>query len=220
MEFSVWLAFFAASWAISISPGAGAVAAMSAGLNHGFWRGYITTIGLILGIWTQVAIVGIGLGTIVATSSMAFSVIKWLGAAYLIWLGISQFRAPALPLEATTETTDGSAQNGPHISAGRMILRGWVINALNPKGTIFLLAVVPHFIDPTQSLWPQYFIIGATIGFTDLVVMGGYTALAARVLSALKSPVHIKMLNRVFGSMFVAAGSLLATMRRTAADVS
>ena len=76
MELSVWLTFFAASWAISISPGAGAVAAMSSGLNHGFWRGYITTIGLVLGIWTQVFVVGVGLGTIVATSSFAFGIIK------------------------------------------------------------------------------------------------------------------------------------------------
>ena len=214
----MWLAFFAASWAISISPGAGAVAAMSAGLNHGFWRGYITTIGLVLGIWTQVALVGVGLGTIVATSSVAFGVIKWLGAAYLIWLGISQFRAPSLPLEPSTETTDAAAPGSPRVNAGRMILRAWVINAVNPKGTIFLLAVVPHFIDPLVPLWPQYIIIGATIGFTDLVVMGGYTALASRVLAALKSPAHISMLNRLFGSLFVIAGTLLATIRRAAAE--
>ena len=212
MEFSVWLAFFAASWAISISPGAGAVAAMSSGLNHGFLRGYITTIGLILGIWTQVIIVGVGLGTIVTASSVAFGIIKWLGAAYLIWLGIAQFRAPSMPIEMSTDTA-----GSPRLTASRMILRGWVINAVNPKGTIFLLAVVPHFIDPTQALWPQYFIIGATIGFTDLVVMGGYTALASRVLKALKSPAHIGTLNRVFGSMFVIAGTLLATIQRAAA---
>ena len=217
MELSVWLTFFAASWAISISPGAGAVAAMSSGLNHGFWRGYITTIGLVLGIWTQVFVVGVGLGTIVATSSFAFGIIKWLGAAYLIWLGISQFRAPALPLAVATDT-ESSLSDAPRISAGRLILRGWVINALNPKGTIFLLAVVPHFIDPVLPLWPQYFIIGATIGFTDLVVMGGYTALAAKVLTALKSPAHVGLLNRVFGSMFVVAGSLLATIRHAAAE--
>lgn len=213
MELSVWLAFFAASWAISISPGAGAVAAMSAGLNHGFWRGYITTIGLILGIWTQVIIVGVGLGTIVAASSLAFGIIKWLGAGYLIWLGIAQFRAPSMPIEMSADTA-GSTK----LTARRMILRGWVINAVNPKGTIFLLAVVPHFIDPTQALWPQYFIIGATIGFTDFVVMGGYTALASRVLKALKSPAHIGTLNRVFGSMFVIAGTLLATIQRATAD--
>ena len=75
MELSTWLAFFAASWAISISPGAGAVAAMSAGLNHGFRRGYFTTFGLILGIWTQVLVVGAGLGALVAASSTAFVVL-------------------------------------------------------------------------------------------------------------------------------------------------
>ena len=91
MEFATWLAFFAASWAISISPGAGAVAAMSAGLNHGFRRGYITTLGLVLGIWTQIVVVGVGLGAVVAASSTAFLVIKWAGVAYLVWLGIQQW---------------------------------------------------------------------------------------------------------------------------------
>ena len=81
MALSTWLAFFLAAWAISISPGAGAVAAMSAGLNHGFARGYFLSFGLVVGIWTQVLVVGIGLGALIATSSLAFSVIKWLGVA-------------------------------------------------------------------------------------------------------------------------------------------
>ena len=98
MELGTWLAFFVASWAISISPGAGAVAAMSSGLNHGFARGYWLTFGLVLGIWTQVVVVGLGLGALIATSSLAFTVIKWLGVAYLVYLGIKQWRAPAVPL--------------------------------------------------------------------------------------------------------------------------
>ena len=105
MEFSTWLAFFAASWAISISPGPGAVAAMSAGLNHGFRRGYFTTFGLVLGIWIQVLIVGVGLGALIATSATAFLVVKWAGVAYLVYLGIKQWRAPAVPLVA--EADDG-----------------------------------------------------------------------------------------------------------------
>jgi len=94
VELSTWLALFAASWAISVSPGAGAVAAMNAGLTHGFKRGYITTLGLILGIMTQLVLVGAGLGAIVASSNIAFEAVKWFGVAYLIWLGISQWRAP------------------------------------------------------------------------------------------------------------------------------
>jgi homoserine/homoserine lactone efflux protein len=207
MLLTTWLAFFAASWAISISPGAGAVAAMSAGLNHGFRRSLFTIGGLILGIWTQVIVVGAGLGALVAASSTAFAVVKWLGVAYLVWLGIAQWRAPPRPLAA-------QALGGPPVSGGALVLRAWMINAVNPKGTVFLLAVVPQFMTLSQPLVPQYLIIGATLGFTDLVVMAGYSALAARVLGALKSPSHIRAVNRVFGGFFVMAGSLLAMFKR------
>ncbi len=207
MEFSTWLALFAASWAISLSPGPGAVAAMSSGLNHGFKRGYFTTFGLILGIWTQVVVVGLGLGALVMTSSTAFTVIKWLGVAYLVWLGIQQWRAPARPLVAVDSANLGTSRR-------LMVLRAWMINTVNPKGTLFLLAIVPQFLDVHQPLAPQYAIVALTLGFTDLVVMAGYTALAARVLNTLKAPSHLRAVNRVFGGMFVAAGSLLAVFKR------
>lgn len=209
MEFTTWLTLFAACWAISISPGAGAVAAMSAGLSHGFRRGYFMTFGLILGIWTQVLLVGAGLGALIATSETAFAAIKWAGVAYLIYLGIQQWRAPAKPLVA-------QQAEGALVTRRQLVMRGWVVNALNPKGTVFLLAVVPQFINLKAALGPQYLVIGATLGFTDLVVMGGYTVLASRVLAALKSESHIKALNRVFGSLFIVAGTLLASFKRAA----
>ncbi|MFN3859956.1 MAG: LysE family transporter [Roseateles sp.] len=209
MSFATWLTLFAACWAISLSPGAGAVAAMSAGLSHGFRRGYFMTFGLILGILTQVLFVSAGLGALIAASETAFAVIKWAGVAYLIWLGVQQWRAPAKPLVAADE---GDIQ----VTRRQLVMRGWGINAVNPKGTVFLLAVVPQFIDLSAPLAPQYLVIGATLSFTDLVVMGGYTALAARVLAALRSAHHIRMLNRVFGSLFIAAGLLLASFKRHA----
>lgn len=212
MDFSVWLAFFAASWAISLSPGAGAVAAMSAGLNHGFARGYFMTFGLVLGILTQVVVVGLGLGALIATSSIAFALVKWLGVAYLVYLGIKQWRAPAQPMVAD----DAEAAGQQQVARRALVLRGWIVNALNPKGTVFLLAVVPQFLDLSAPLAPQYATIGATLAFTDLVVMAGYTVLAARVLRLLRSPVQMKLLNRTFGGLFVAAGALLATFKRAA----
>ena len=211
MDFSLWLTFFVASWAISISPGPGAIAAMSSGLNHGFRRGYFTSFGLSLGIWTQVLVVGAGLGALIAASNLAFAVVKWLGAAYLVYLGIRQWRAPAVPIAA-----EAAAAGVPPPSRRSMVLRGWLINAANPKGTAFMLAVVPQFIDPAQPLAIQYGVIAATLTFTDLVVMGFYTALAARVLSLLRSPVQIRWMNRTFGALFVAAGALLASFKRAA----
>ena len=208
MELSTWLTFFAASWAISISPGPGAIASMSAGLNHGFKYGYVTIFGLILGIWTQLLVVGVGLGALMATSHNAFVVVKWLGVAYLVWLGIQQWRAPARPMVAASDS-------GEVVSQRKLILKAWMINVVNPKGTVFLLAVVPQFISTAESLLPQYLIIGATLAFTDMVVMAGYTALASRVLGALKKPSQIRAMNRTFGSLFVLAGSLLALFKRS-----
>jgi homoserine/homoserine lactone efflux protein len=208
MDFPTWLTFFAAAWAISISPGAGAVAAMSAGLNHGFRRGYVTVFGLVLGIWTQLLVIGLGLGALVAASASAFLVVKWAGVAYLIWLGIAQWRAPAVPLaQRALETSQ--------VKRRTMIFRGWTINAVNPKGTVFMLAVVPQFLVLSEPLLPQYLLIGATLTFTDFVVMAGYTALAAKVLTALKEVSHVRAMNRVFGAFFVLAGTLLALFKRS-----
>jgi homoserine/homoserine lactone efflux protein len=207
MDLHVWLPFFAASWAISISPGAGAVAAMTAGMQHGFARGYFLTFGLILGLWSQLLLVGAGLGALIVASSTAFAVVKWLGVAYLLWLGVAQWRAPAVGLQARSA-------HPAQASRGSILLRGWVLNTLNPKGTLFMLAVVPQFLDPAQPLLPQYLVIAATLAFTDLVVNAGYTAFAARALAALKSPRQMRWVNRVFGSLFVALATLLATVKR------
>ncbi|MCV2358327.1 LysE family transporter [Paucibacter sp. TC2R-5] len=209
MEFSTWLAFFAASWAISLSPGAGAIAAMSSGLNHGFRRGYFTTFGLILGILTQILLVGAGLGALIATSSIGFALVKYLGVAYLVYLGVQQWRAPATPMVA-------ARSEGAQITRRQLVLRGWGINAVNPKGTVFLLAVVPQFLNLKGDLTQQYLVIAATLAFTDMVVMAGYTALAARVLSALRSSHHIQIMNRSFGTLFIVAGALLASFKRSA----
>jgi homoserine/homoserine lactone efflux protein len=210
MEFSTWLAFFAASWAISISPGAGAVAAMTAGLQHGFARGYFLTFGLILGLWSQLLLVGAGLGALIVASSTAFAVIKWLGVAYLLWLGIAQWCAPAVGLQA------GGDADSRVASRRSIVARGWLLNTVNPKGTLFMLAVVPQFLNPAQPLLAQYLVIGATLAFTDLVINAGYTAFASKALAALRSPRQMRWVNRVFGSLYIALAAMLATVKRNA----
>ena len=208
MDPAVWLAFFAASWAISISPGAGAVAAMTAGLQHGFARGYFLTFGLILGLWSQLVLVGAGLGALIAASSIAFTAIKWCGVAYLLWLGIAQWRAPAAGLQPDNGATRAA------VSRRALVMRGWALNTVNPKGTLFMLAVVPQFLDLSRPLVPQYLAIAATLAFTDLVINAGYTAFASRLLARLRSPAQMRWLNRFFGSLFIGLATLLATVRR------
>ena len=208
MTLATWITFFLACWAISLSPGPGAIAAMSAGLNHGFRRGYFMVFGLILGICTLLCIVVVGLGALISASNTAFTVLKFLGAGYLVWVGISQWRASDRPLVAATDA--------PVLTRKQLMVRGWAINATNPKGAVFMAAVVPNFIDPVRPLLPQYLVIMASLCFTDLVVMAGYVGLASRVLRALNEPHHVRLMNRCFGGLFVVAGTLLATFRRAA----
>ncbi|WP_353153323.1 LysE family transporter [Pollutimonas bauzanensis] len=204
MSFSTWLAFFAASWAISFSPGPGAISAMASGLKYGFRRGYWTTVGLILGILIQFVIVAVGLGALLAASELAFGIVKWLGVGYLIYLGWKQFRTDAAPVAV-------ESQKSAPFSVRELILRGCLINITNPKGTVFLLAVVPQFLDLSQPLAIQYVVIAATLCFTDLVAMGFYTSLASRMLKILRTPRHIRWLNRTFGALFILAGTVLAS---------
>ncbi len=96
------------------------------------------------------------------------------------------------------------------------MVRGLLVNATNPKGILFMLAVLPQFIDPARPQLAQYAICAATLAVTDLIVMSAYTGLASRLLAALREPHHIRVVNRTFGGPFVAAGALLATFRRAA----
>lgn len=180
---------------------------MAAGMRYGYRRAVWNILGLQLGILLILAIVAVGLGAVLAASALAFGIVKWVGALYLVWLGIQQWRAPPVPITAR----DAPAGDG---SPRQLVARGFLVNATNPKGIVFMLAVLPQFVDPARPQLIQYVICGATLFFTDLVVMNAYTGLAARLLRALRDPGHIRWLNRAFGSLFIAAGAFLAAFRR------
>ena len=95
-----------------------------------------------------------------------------------------------------------------------LVLRGFLVNASNPKAVVFMLAVVPQFIDTARPLVGQYLLIAATLVAVDLVVMGGYTGLAAKLLRLLREPRQVRLVNRIFGGLFVGAALLLASFRR------
>ena len=211
MALQTWLAFFVACWVISLSPGAGAIASMSSGLQYGFWRGYWNALGLQIGLALQIAVVAAGVGAILSASATAFAAIKWFGVAYLVWLAIKQWRA--LPGDIAAEAGTGVRPIGRPLT---LVLRGFLVNASNPKAVVFMLAVLPQFIDPHQPLLAQYLIIGVTMITVDLIVMAGYTGLAARVLRALRTPRQQRLMNRTFAGLFVGAAALLASVQRVA----
>lgn len=205
MSIETWLAFFLACWIISLTPGAGAVASMASGLNYGFARGYWNALGLQLALLLQIAIVAAGVGAIIATSALGFALIKWFGVIYLLYLAYRQWQAPVQEM---------SLEPRPVGRPLSLVLRGFVINASNPKAIVFILAVVPQFVDPGRPLVDQYLILALTMVLVDLVVMAGYTGLAANAMRLLDSPRQQRRVNRCFAVMYGLAAGLLATVRR------
>ena len=179
MLVSTWFAFFLACWAISLSPGAGAIASMSCGLQYGFARGYWNALGLQIGLALQIAIVAAGVGALLATSALAFSLIKWFGVAYLVYLAVRQWQAPPQAL-----STDGERPLGRPLA---LVLRGFLVNASNPKAVIFMLAVLPQFAGPGTGML-TLLAYALTLTIVGTIVLLAVVGLATRARDALARP--------------------------------
>jgi homoserine/homoserine lactone efflux protein len=184
------------------------VVAVSLKKNVGMRGSTFNLLGLELGLLFVLAAVATGLGAVVVASAATFAVLKWLGVGYLVYLGIRQLRAPG-----TISRT--SIEGGATIMSHRgLVLQGFLVNASNPKGIVFMLAVLPQFIDPDQPQLPQYLLCALTLLVTDIVVMNGYALFASRMLRVLRSPRRSRWLNRIFGGMYLGAAGLLAAFGR------
>jgi homoserine/homoserine lactone efflux protein len=203
----VWLAFIVAAILISLSPGAGAISCMASGMRYGYRRSLPNIAGMQLGVALQLVVVGIGLGALLAASTLAFNLVKGFGVAYLCYLGWQQLRADARPLQLADAEAAAATPRA-------LFVQGFMVNASNPKATIFLLAVLPQFIDPHAPPLPQYLVCMATLTVVDIIVMSGYVLFASRVLRLLREPHHLRWMNRSFGALFVLAAGFLALFRR------
>ena len=158
MDWHVWLAYFLAAWLIALSPGSGAVLSMSHGLQYGVRQTTATIVGLQIGLASILLVAGAGVGALLLASTTAFMVVKVLGAGYLIWLGVKQWRAPV-----DGAASDAAAPSEPAgLSVRQRLLRGALTNATNPKGIVFMVAVLPQFINPKQPLALQLAILLVT----------------------------------------------------------
>ncbi|MBG6242667.1 MAG: homoserine/homoserine lactone efflux protein [Candidatus Symbiopectobacterium sp. Dall1.0] len=205
MTLDWWLTYLLTTLILSLSPGSGAINTMSTAISHGYRGAAASIAGLQVGLAIHIVLVGIGLGALLSQSLLAFDILKWLGAAYLIWLGIQQWRAAgSLDLHALAGT----------LPRRQRFRRAVLVNLTNPKSIVFLAALFPQFIVPHQPQVAQYLILGVTTVAVDIVVMIGYATLATRIAVWLKGPRQIRLLNRLFGSLFMLVGALLATARK------
>lgn len=207
MDLHTWFAFFVASWIIAVSPGSGAVLSMSHGLSYGVRKTSATIMGLQLGLLLILLIAGAGVGSLLMASELAFNAVKIVGAGYLIYLGISQWRSGGSPLAAQEAV--------PEASLKKRVLMGFLTNATNPKGIIFMVAVLPQFMITSRPLAPQLAILAVTMLAVDTTVMHGYAAGASALRGLMRSARAMRNQNRVFGGLLMAVGTGLFFVQRS-----
>jgi len=204
MSIETWLAFTAASAVLLVIPGPTTLLVMSYALGRGMRTALPVAIGVALGDFTAMTLSMLGVGALLAASSLLFTALKWLGAAYLVWLGIQLWRAggalDARPREA-------------HVSAPRMLGHAWLVTALNPKGITFFVAFLPQFLDRNGDFWTQMLVFEATficLAFANAI---GYALVAARARRLVRSERAVGIFNRIGGSLLIGAGVAAASVR-------
>lgn len=202
---ALWISLLTASAVISFTPGAGAINTMSNALTVGWRRSFWGVLGQQLALVLHIFVVAAGVGVLVSSTPILFNAIRVLGAAYLGYLGVRLILAKPRR-GAGSEHPDGSLGEG----AWSLLRRGLWVNLLNPKAIVFFLAFIPQFIRADAPLLPQYLVLIATVVGVDAVVMWGFFATAAKPFRrAVGSARGQRILNTVFGALFMAVAVLL-----------
>lgn len=209
MSFDHWLAFAAASAVLVAIPGPTVLLVVSYALAQGRRSTWATVAGVALGDFTAMTASMLGLGVLLAASATAFTVLKWIGALYLVYLGIRLWRAPV--------SAEGMATAAGETRADRMFFHAYAVTALNPKSIVFFVAFLPQFLDAAAPVLPQMAVFEAT--FLVLATLNAfvYALMASAARRAIRRPAVQRAVNRIGGSLLIGAGALTAAWRRAAA---
>jgi homoserine/homoserine lactone efflux protein len=197
MTLGTWTLFAVTETALCFTPGPAVLLVLSQGLTRGTRPSVWANLGILTGNASYFALSATGLGAVLLASYELFSAIRWLGAAYLVWLGVSAFfgRSTVLAVGAAAPA-----------SAARTFLNGFVLQLANPKALLFFVALLPPFIDPRGSVLAQVAVLGTTSVVIEFFVLLAYGALAGRLTAVAARPRFQTLANRVAGTMLVAAG--------------
>jgi threonine/homoserine/homoserine lactone efflux protein len=202
---SVLLTYIAASFVISAVPGISVSALISTALGRGLKAGLWQELGAQLGRLSVVIIVAVALQAVSAFVAMAFDIIKYIGAAYLVWLAWGYLT------KRHSRAIEGGA---PPLSPMRQMLSGFLVLWGNPKALIFFGAFLPQFVDHRQTAWPQVFLLGYIYMLCALTTDGLYIAVASFARSAITGP-RVEIVNRVAGVVLLGAAVWLATLHQS-----
>ena len=210
--------FLIAAVLLNVSPGPDMAYIIGQTAVHGRKIGFFSSFGVVSGAFVHVFAAALGLSAILATSALAFSIVKWVGVAYLVWLGIgalrSSFAKSATTSNPTSDIDDiASARVSAHtVTAFQAWRQGAMIDVLNPKVAIFFMAFLPQFVHPEQGHGAlQFLILGTTVNLIGLVVEGAIVLLVGAAALRIKGNGAIgAWLQRSLGAMFIALGVRLA----------
>lgn len=208
MTIEHWLAFVAASTILLAIPGPTILLVISYALGHGRRAAAPIVAGVALGDFTAMTASMLGLGALLAASAELFTILKWVGAAYLVYLGIQLWRAPV---------GDAAATAAPMQKPGRMFAHAWLVTALNPKSIVFFVAFLPQFLVLSEPMLPQMAIFEAT--FLVLATLNAtlYALAASAARTTIRRPNVQRAVNRAGGSLLIGAGVLAVAWRRAPA---
>jgi threonine/homoserine/homoserine lactone efflux protein len=204
MSFEAWLAFAAASAVLLVIPGPTILLVVSYALGQGWRTALPMAIGVALGDFTAMTLSMLGLGALLAASATVFTVLKWMGAAYLVWLGIKLWRAGGT-LDAAPRTDAAPAW--------RMLAHAWLVTALNPKSLTFFVAFLPQFLDPRADFLTQMIVFEATFLTLAFCNALGYALVASRARAVVRNERAIRAVNRVGGTLLIGAGVAAVAVR-------
>ena len=208
MSLDVWIVFAVTEAALCLTPGPAVLLVLSQALTRGTRASLWSNAGILAGNAFYFVLSATGLGAVVLASYDVFFAIKWLGAAYLVWLGVSAFfgRSATLSVPLDAEPDRGRV---------RMLADGFVLQVANPKALLFFTALLPQFIDPVASVAGQIAALAVTSGVIEFCVLAGYGTLAGRLTERAIERRFATLTNRIAGSLLVTAGVGVAAIRRT-----
>lgn len=205
MTLEIWIAYVVATTVLLMIPGPTVLLVTGYAISGGGRTGWWTVPGVVLGDAVAMVASLAGLGALLAASASAFAVLKWVGAAYLVFLGIRMWRA---------EPTIDDEQNREDIGRWALTAHAFYVTALNPKSIAFFVAFMPQFVARSAPIIPQLLILGLTFLALAFVNISAYAALAAAMRKQMRSPGLVRAMNRAGGSILIGASIMTAALRR------